>query len=54
MAKNQVPDKTSNAFKDFLVRYKMKRDKLPIVKRNAMMRMIVNITDGIRQQNKLD
>ena len=52
--KSRVPDKISKAFKDFLVRYKVKRDKLSIVKRNAMMRMIVNITDGIGQQNKLD
>ena len=52
--KSRVPYKISKAFKDFLVRYRMKRDKLSIVKRNAMMRMIVNITDGIRQQNKLD
>ena len=50
----ETAGKKSKAFQDFLVRYKMKRDKLSIVKRNAMMRMIVNITDGIRQQNKLD
>ena len=50
----ETAGKKSKPFQVFLVRYKMKRDKLSIVKRNAMMRMIVNITDGIGQQNKLD
>ena len=42
--KSRVPDKISKAFKDFLVGYKLKRDKLSVVKRNAVMWMIVKIT----------
>ena len=42
--KSRVPEKISKAFKDFLIGYKLKRDKLSIVKRNAAMWMIVKIT----------
>ena len=42
--KSRAPDKISKAFKDFLVGSKLKRDKLSIVKRNAMMCTIVKIT----------
>ena len=50
--KSRVPEKISKALKDFLVGYKMKRDKLSIVKQNAMMCTVVKIS-GRYQATKL-
>ena len=50
--KSRLPEKISKALKDFLVGYKMKRDKLSTVKQNAMMRMVVKIS-GRYQATKL-